>query len=208
LTEIYDMYKIKSNEISREPFMTDANIEEASERLEISQLGHQFVLHWGEMGARWGINRTVSQIHALLYYLGKPANAEQISTTLQVARSNVSNSLKELQNWELVRITHMLGDRRDYFETSLDVWTLFNTVITQRKKREFDPTVSFLQHFLADNRFNNNELEAKKRVESMLELMQTLSIWGDEMLKLKPDTLTKIMKYGAKIQMLIRGNNQ
>jgi DNA-binding transcriptional regulator GbsR (MarR family) len=175
------------------------------EALDLSELGHQFILHWGEMGARWGINRTVSQIHALLYYIGKPANAEQIANTLQVARSNVSNSLKELQNWELIRITHVMGDRRDYFETSLDVWALFNTVIMQRKKREFDPTVTFLQNFLAEDKFNQNEQEAKQRVKDMLELMQTLSIWGDEMLKLKPETLTKIMKYGAKIQILLRG---
>jgi DNA-binding transcriptional regulator GbsR (MarR family) len=175
------------------------------EVLDLSELGHQFILHWGEMGARWGINRTVSQIHALLYYIGKPANAEQIANTLQVARSNVSNSLKELQNWELIRITHVMGDRRDYFETSLDVWALFNTVIMQRKKREFDPTVTFLQNFLAEDKFNQNEQEAKQRVKDMLELMQTLSIWGDEMLKLKPETLTKIMKYGAKIQILLRG---
>ena len=178
-----------------------------SEKVQLSELANQFILHWGEMGARWGINRTVSQIHAFLFYIGKPANAEQIADTLQVARSNVSNSLKELQNWNLIRITHMMGDRRDYFETSLDVWQLFRTVITERKSREFDPTVEFLQRYLSENTFNNNELDAKKRVESMLELMQTLSIWGDEMIKLKPETLTKIMKYGAKIQMLIRGNN-
>jgi DNA-binding transcriptional regulator GbsR (MarR family) len=187
--------------------MTTENTEiiSHSERIQLSELGNQFVLHWGEMGTRWGINRTVSQIHALLYYTGKPANAEQIADTLQVARSNVSNSLKELQNWNLIRITHMMGDRRDYFETSLDVWQLFRTVITERKAREFDPTVSFLQSYLQDNTFNNDELGAKKRVEEMLELMQTLSVWGDEMIKLKPDTLTRIMKYGAKIKAFIGG---
>jgi len=182
-------------------------MQEITEKIQISELGNQFILHWGEMGARWGINRTVSQIHAFLYFIGKPVNAEQIADTLQVARSNVSNSLKELQNLNLVRITHMLGDRRDYFETSLDVWQLFFTVITERKKREFDPTVAFLKEFLEINTFNNNELESKKRIEQMLEFLQTLSIWGEEMLKLKPETLTKIMKYGAKIQMLMRGNN-
>ncbi len=185
---------------------TESNIE-SNEKIQLSELGNKFILHWGEMGARWGINRTVSQIHAFLYFIGKPANAEQIADTLQVARSNVSNSLKELQNWHLVRITHMMGDRRDYFETSLDTWELFRTVITERKAREFDPTVQFLERYLSENTFNNNELEAKKRVQKMLELMQTLSIWGDEMIKLKPETLTKIMKYSAKIQMLIRGNN-
>lgn len=181
---------------------------EPNEKIQLSEQGNQFILHWGEMGTRWGVNRTVSQIHAFLYYTGKPANAEQISETLQVARSNVSNSLKELQNWNLIQVTHMMGDRRDYFETSLDIWQLFRTVITERKSREFDPTVNFLQSFLKENKFNNDEAEAKQRVQSTLELMQTLSIWGDEMVNLKPETLIKIMKYGAKIQMLIRGSNK
>ena len=185
--------------------MNTENTQTSSEKIELSDLGNQFVLHWGEMGSRWGINRTVSQIHAFLYFIGKPANAEQIAETLQVARSNVSNSLKELQNWHLIRITHMMGDRRDYYETSQDVWALFRTVITERKAREFDPTVEFLQRYLAENTFSNNELEAKKRVQEMLELMQTLSVWGDEMIKLKPETLTKIMKYGAKIKTLLGG---
>ena len=175
------------------------------EKIQLSENAHQFVLHWGEMGARWGINRTVSQIHALLYYTGKPANAEQIADALQIARSNVSNSLKELQNWKLVRISHMMGDRRDYFDTSLDIWALFSTVITERKKREFDPTVTFLQDFYTNNTFNNNELDAKRRVKDMLDLMQTVSVWGDEMIKLKPETLTKIMKYGARIKAFIGG---
>jgi len=178
---------------------------ESNEKIVISEQANQFILHWGEMGSRWGINRTVSQIHAFLYYIGKPANAEQIAETLQVARSNVSNSLKELQNWNLIHVTHMMGDRRDYFETSLDIWQLFRTVITERKAREFDPTVKFLNAFIEENKFNNDEIEAKKRVKAMLELMQTLSVWGDEMINLKPETLTKIMKYGAKIQKLMRG---
>jgi DNA-binding transcriptional regulator GbsR (MarR family) len=182
--------------------------EDASEEIILSDVGRQFVLHWGEMGTQWGINRTVSQIHGLLYYMGRPLNAEQVAGVLMVARSNVSNSLKELQNWHLVHITHLMGDRRDYFETSLDIWQLFNTVITERKKREFDPTVNFLTKYLAENKFDDSEIDAKKRVKEMLELMQTLSVWGDEMLKLKPETLTKIMKYGAKIQMLVRGGNK
>lgn len=174
----------------------------------LSDLGRQFVLHWGEMGAQWGINRTVSQIHALLYYQGGPLNAEQISAMLMVARSNVSNSLKELQNWNLVHVTHVMGDRRDYFCTSLDIWQLFRTVIMERKAREFDPTVHFLNRFLTENNFGPDEADAKKRVEDTLNLMQTLSVWGDEMIRLKPETLTKIMKYGAKIQNLLRGEVQ
>lgn len=177
---------------------------EQLETIELSDLGNQFILHWGEMGTRWGVNRTVSQIHAFLYFIGKPANAEQIANTLQVARSNVSNSLKELQNWNLVHVTHVMGDRRDYFITSLDIWDLFRNVITERKSREFDPTVSFLKKYLSENTFSQNEIGAKKRVEEMLKLMEILSLWGDEMIKLKPETLIKIMKYGAKIQTLLR----
>ena len=184
-----------------------SSITNENDQIDLSDLGREFVLHWGEMGNQWGINRTVSQIHALLFFMGRPLNAEQIAEALMVARSNVSNSLKELQNWNLAHITHLMGDRRDYFETSLDVWNLFYTVISQRKQREFDPTVNFLKRFLDESQFDKTELEAKKRVQEMLELMQTLSVWGDEMLKLKPETLTKIMKYGAKIQMLIRGGH-
>jgi DNA-binding transcriptional regulator GbsR (MarR family) len=184
---------------------SNKDVELNSERIQLSELGNQFILHWGEMGSRWGINRTVSQIHAFLYYTGKPMNAEQIADTLQVARSNVSNSLKELQNLNIVRITHMMGDRRDYFETTLDVWQLFRTVITERKAREFDPTVHFLESYLQDNTFNNDELAAKKRVQDILDLMQILSTWGDEMIKLKPETLIKIMKYGARIKTFLGG---
>src|SRR6266481_5150843 len=113
--------------------------------LRLSAVARRFVLHWGEMGSRWGVNRTVSQIHALLYLAGRPMHAEEIGQALGVARSNVSNSLKELQNWNLVRIVHLLGDRRDHFETSSDVWELFRTVVRERKAREFDPTVSVLR---------------------------------------------------------------
>lgn len=177
---------------------------QALEVIELSESGNQFILHWGEMGAKWGVNRTVSQIHGFLYFVGKPMNAEQIANTLHVARSNVSNSLKELQNWNLVHISHVMGDRRDYFSTSLDIWDLFRNVISERKAREFDPTVSFLRKYLAEDNFSKDETDAKKRVHEMLTLMETLSAWGDEMIKLKPETLMKIMKYGAKIQTLLR----
>src|SRR6187397_1947791 len=105
----------------------------------------KFILHWGEMGARWGINRTVGQIHALLYLSPRPMNAEEIADTLGVARSNVSTSLKELQNWGIVRIAHVMGDRRDHFESMKDVWEMFRTILDERKKRETDPTLQLLR---------------------------------------------------------------
>ena len=108
----------------------------------LSPLCRRFVLHWGEMGSRWGVNRTVAQIHALLFYCGRPMHAEEITELLAVARSNVSTSLRELITINLVRTVHLHADRRDHFETSKDVWELFRTVIRERKMREFDPTVA------------------------------------------------------------------
>src|SRR6185295_13316479 len=112
----------------------------------LTAVQQKFVLHWGEMGTRWGINRTVAQLHALLYLAPKPLNAEEICEALGVARSNVSNSLRELQNWGLIKITHVLGDRRDHFEVvTADVWEMFRIVLEERKKREVDPTMVVLR---------------------------------------------------------------
>src|SRR5438445_2537861 len=107
----------------------------------LTPIQQKFILHWGEMGTRWGINRTVAQVHALLYISPKPLNAEEIADTLTVARSNVSNSLKELQAWGIVRIVHVMGDRRDHFESLKDVWELFQIILNERKRREIDRTV-------------------------------------------------------------------
>src|SRR5213596_2552390 len=109
----------------------------------------KFILHWGEMGTRWGINRTVAQIHALLYLSRKPLHAEEIARTLSVARSNVSTSLRELQNWGIVKVVHVLGDRRDHFESMKDVWEMFRTILDERKKRETDPTLHMLRDLTA-----------------------------------------------------------
>ena len=105
----------------------------------------KYILHWGEMGTRWGVNRTVAQIHALLFLSNQPLPAEEIAETLAVARSNVSNSLKELQSWGLVRITHIAGDRRDHFVALQDVWEIFRVIVEERKKREIDPTLTVLR---------------------------------------------------------------
>ncbi len=166
----------------------------------------KFILHWGEMGSRWGVNRTVAQIHALLYIIGKPMAADDITDTLGVARSNVSNSLKELQGWGLISVVHIMGDRRDHFETSKDVWALARTIFAERKHREFDPTVAFLRDCMASSDLAKEDKEAQKRIADTLQFMETISIWGDEMLSLNPDTLNKMMKLGAKIQKLIRRN--
>src|SRR6266571_436770 len=110
----------------------------------------KFILHWGEMGTRWGINRTVAQIHALLFLSPRPLHAEQIAQTLNVARSNVSTSLKELQSWGIVKLVHVLGDKRDHFESMKEVWEMFRVVLDERKKREIDPTLAVLRECIAE----------------------------------------------------------
>src|SRR6185436_410695 len=116
----------------------------------LSPVQQKFILHWGEMGTRWGINRTVAQIHALLYIAPKPLNAEDIAQTLRVARSNVSNSLKELQGWGIVKMVHVLGDKRDHFESMKEAWEMFRVVLDERKKREIDPTIAMLRRCVAE----------------------------------------------------------
>jgi DNA-binding transcriptional regulator GbsR (MarR family) len=173
----------------------------------LGPVGRRFVLHWGEMGWRWGVNRTVSQIHALLFLLGRPMHAEEIAELLQVARSNVSNSLRELENWKLVRVAHVVGDRRDYYETAKDPWELLRIIVRERKAREFDPTVAVLRDCVADPDFARQDAAAQKRVRETLALMEALSRWTDEMLNLETPTLTRLMKLGAKVQALLRGKS-
>lgn len=165
----------------------------------------RFVLHWGEMGSRWGVNRTMSQIHALLFVTGRPMNADELCELLGVARSNVSTSLRELQGWGLVRVVHLMTDRRDHFETSGDVWELMRIVVRGRRLREFEPTMQVLQDCMNHPDFARESAVARQRVGETLVLMQTLSSWVDEMLRLPPETLMKVMKLGARVQTLLRG---
>jgi DNA-binding transcriptional regulator GbsR (MarR family) len=172
--------------------------------MELSEIGRRFVLHWGEMGNAWGVNRTVAQIHALLFFQGKPLNAEEISDTLAAARSNVSTSLRELQNWQLVRVTHVLGDRRDYFETSHDVWELFRTIVRERREREFEPTVRVLDELVRQPAFADEAPDVQDRLRETLRFMDALGSWTEEMLRLTPSTLEKVMRLGATIQKFLR----
>src|SRR5436305_1266036 len=120
--------------------------------MELNSAQERFILHWGEMGTRWGINRTVAQIHALLYLSPKPLNADDLVETLNVARSNVSNSLRELQGWGIVHVTHVIHDKRDHFEANKDVWELFQKIADARKRREIDPTRAVLKDILAESK--------------------------------------------------------
>ncbi len=173
--------------------------------MELTPTLSRFVLHWGEMGTRWGVNRTVSQIHALLYITGRPMHAEEIADTLGVARSNVSTSLRELQGWNLVKLVHIAGDRRDHFETATHVWELLRTIVRERQRREIAPTIEVLRELLADPAISKESADAKLRIRETLELLETLTAWSDEMLRLDTETLTKVLKLGAKIKKLIGG---
>lgn len=171
--------------------------------MKLSPIQERFVVHWGEMGARWGVNRTMAQIHALLYIWPKPLNAEEIAETLSVARSNVSNSLRELQGWGIVRVAHVLGDRRDHFESLKDVWEMFRIVADERKKREWDPTQAMLQQCVEEARTSGEDLHTRQRLENMLDFFQTMGSWYDQMRRLPSSGLTKLLKMGDKVAKML-----
>ena len=168
--------------------------------MKLTPVMERYVLHWGEMGERWGVNRSVAQIHALLYIVGQPLHAEEISETLGLARSNVSNSIRELQGWELVSLTHVLGDRRDYFEAKQDLWEVFLTLAEQRKKREVDPTIAFLKDLAAEaEKDPQTSAEVRIRIERLQQFIGTLDGWYGQVRRLPKDTLIKMMNLGSKI---------
>ena len=173
--------------------------------MKLSPAVEKYVLHWGEMGTRWGTNRTVAQIQALLYLSPEPLRADQIVDALSVARSNVSTSIRELQSYQLVRMTHVLGDRRDYFESLHDVWDLFRAIIEQRKQRELNPTLTMLRG-CAEEVDHENETDplTKERIRNMLKFVESTSNWYEEMSDIPTSTLTKLMALGKKITKLVR----
>lgn len=172
--------------------------------MKLNPITEQFVLHWGEMGTQWGVNRTVAQIHALLFMVGRPMNAEEICETLNVARSNVSNSLKELRELRLVQIAHQMGDRRDYFTTEGDVWALFRVIVEERQRRELEPTRLFLQSLMDSPEFLQENETAQARIRQTHYLVATLSDWAGQMLRLSTSTLQKILKLGSAIQRFLK----
>ena len=169
----------------------------------------KYVLHWGEMGTRWGVNRTVAQIHALLFLVNRPLPAEDIAETLSVARSNVSTSLKELQSWGLVRITHIAGDRRDHFIALQDVWEIFRVIVEERKKREIDPTLSVLRE-CAHEAENDPSLEAatKAKMDQVLDFLEMLSSAYGDYKHLPSATMQRFLKMGGKVARLLGGDDK
>ena len=173
--------------------------------MQLSPAVEKYVLHWGEMGTRWGTNRTVAQIHALLYLSPDPLRADEICELLSVARSNVSTSIRELQSYGLVRMTHVLGDRRDYFESITDVWELFRVIIEQRKQRELNPTLTMLRSCAKEvDEEKDTDPVTRERIHSMLDFVEHTSSWYEAMRDIPSSTLTRLMKLGAGITSLIK----
>lgn len=170
----------------------------------LTDMAEKFILHWGEMGTQWGVNRTVAQIHALLFIAGRPMAADEICDTLGVARSNVSNSIKELQSWRLVSVVHQLGDRRDHFETNGDVWELFRVIAAERQRREIEPTERFLAQMMASTDFAEQDKVVQQRITQTHELVSTLTVWTGQMLKLSTATLVRLLKLGSSIQKFLK----
>lgn len=169
----------------------------------LTPLTQRFISHFGEMGSRWGINRTVGQIYALLYVLGQPLNADQIADYLTFSRSNVSMGLKELQSWRLVKLLHQPGDRREYFEPPKDIWDIFKTLLEERRRREIEPTLSMLRDALLENPANDTDKQAQQRMREMYNLIELSSSWFDDVQRLSPETLASLMKMGSKVKKLL-----
>ena len=172
--------------------------------MQLSPAVERYVLHWGEMGTRWGTTRTVAQIHALLYLSPRPLRADEIVDALSVARSNVSTSIRELQSYGMVQMTHVLGDRRDYFESIYDVWELFRVIIDQRKQRELNPTLSMLRKAAeeVDGEADTDPV-TKERIHNMLEFVGTISEWYEQIADIPTATLKKVMRLGKKVTKIV-----
>jgi DNA-binding transcriptional regulator GbsR (MarR family) len=174
----------------------------------MNPLTQRFVIHFGEMGSRWGISRTVGQIYALLYLSPRPLNADDIGEALGFSRSNVSMGLKELTGWQLVRLQHLPGDRREYFATPEDVWAIFRTLVAEKRKREVDPTLSMLRESLIESPDNEADTYVQQRLQSMHDLIELASKWFDDVQKLDSKTLGQLMRMGSRVQRILAVKNK
>lgn len=169
----------------------------------LSPLVRSFVAHFGEMGSRWGINRTVGQIYALIFVSPVPLNADEIAEKLEFSRSNVSMGLKELQAWRLVNLRHLPGDRREYFDAPSDAWEIFRTLAEERRRREIEPTLSMLRNALLEEPASEDDRVALERMRGMHDLIELTTRWFDDVQRMDQATLAKLMKMGAKVQRLL-----
>ena len=172
----------------------------------LSPVQQKFILHWGEMGTRWGVNRTVAQIHALLYLSPEPMNAEEIAGALSIARSNVSTSLRELESWGIVKAIHLLGDRREHYQSIKDVWEMARIIMDERKRREIDPTVSLLRECLRDlDGKGTAEAEKRERLKAMLDFVEMLTSLYTQMSALPTGAIRGLLAAQGKVRKLLRG---
>ncbi len=171
--------------------------------MNLPPLTQRFVMHFGEMGSRWGINRTVGQIYAFLYVSPQPRNADEIGEALGFSRSNVSMGLKELQSWNLVRLNHQPGDRREYFQAPEDVWAIFRTLASERRKREIDPTLTMLRDALMEQPGVPEDQHAQARMQQMHSFIELMTDWLDDVQKMDSETLASLMKMGSRVQKLL-----
>ena len=172
--------------------------------MKLTSVQEKFILHWGEMGTRWGINRTVAQVHALLYISPKALNAEEITETLGVARSNVSNSIRELQGWGIIKLVHVMGDRRDHFDSIKDPWEMFRVVLDERKKREIDPTIHMLREAIIElDKEKHKDAYTAERLRALQDIFETASAWYNQIREWPTSTLIKFIKLGDKMRKML-----
>ena len=169
--------------------------------MKLNPVIEKLVLHWGEMGARWGISRMVAQIHALLHFSPEPLAADEIVEALGVARSHVSNSLKELQSWGVVKLVHIMGDRREHFQSIKDTWQMFEILLDERKRREMDPTLKMLRETQAlVNDGTKVETHTRERLKEMLEFFELMDGWFGEVRRMPLESRVKLVKWGTRIR--------
>lgn len=171
--------------------------------MDLPPLIQSFVLHFGEMGSRWGINRTVGQIYALLFVAQRPLNADELVAQLGLSRSNVSMGLKELESWRLVRLSHLPGDRREYYAAPEDVWAIFRTLAEERQRREVEPTLSVLRDAILASPTSAEERHAQARMRQMHDLIELLTTWFADVRKLTPSTQQQLLKMGGAVVRLL-----
>ncbi len=171
----------------------------------LSPVTQRFILHWGEMGPRWGVNRTVAQVHALLFLSPEPLTAERIAETLGVARSNVSTCLRDLQGWGIVRTVPVLGDRRVHFESMKNVWEMFLVILQERRRREIDPTLAVLRECMGRlGKGEGTDKVARERLGSMLEFFETVTACSEELARLPAGALRSLAKLRGKVRRLLK----
>ncbi len=172
--------------------------------MKLTPAAEKLVLHWGEMGSRWGLNRTVAQIHALLYVAPRPLHAGEIAETLAVARSNVSTGLKELEAWGIVKVTHLLGDGRDYFETVTDIWQLFRLIVDARWRREIEPTLAVLVECLEEADRPSADAHTAERLRDLQGFFRTLESWYQQLRTMELSQVKRVARMGARVRGLLK----